>query len=100
MSSTSTRRSCAVCWPLKFPRWAELAIERIEPTGTDTAIYRLGDDMVVRLPRVARTVATLEKLSQALNALSYYTLETNAVLVREARRWLTEVLADHPLATR
>jgi aminoglycoside phosphotransferase (APT) family kinase protein len=45
----------------QFPRWAELPIERIEPTGTDNAIYRLGDDMVVRLPRVARTVATLEK---------------------------------------
>ena len=35
-------------------------------------------------------------LSQALNALSYYTLETNAVLVRESRRWLVEVLADRP----
>jgi aminoglycoside phosphotransferase (APT) family kinase protein len=34
-------------------------------------------------------------ISQALGALSYYTLETNAVLVREARRWMTEVLADH-----
>ena len=34
-------------------------------------------------------------LSQALSALSYYTLETNPVLVREARRWLAEVLADH-----
>ena len=45
----------------QFPHWAELPIERIEPTGTDNAIYRLGDDMVVRLPRVARTVATLEK---------------------------------------
>jgi aminoglycoside phosphotransferase (APT) family kinase protein len=33
-------------------------------------------------------------LSQALNALSYYTLETNPVLVTEARRWLTEVRAD------
>ena len=33
-------------------------------------------------------------LSQALNALSYYTLETNAVLVRESRRWLAEVLPD------
>jgi aminoglycoside phosphotransferase (APT) family kinase protein len=31
-------------------------------------------------------------LSQALGALSYYTLEANAVLVREARRWLPEVL--------
>jgi len=36
-------------------------------------------------------------LSQALMALSYYTLETNPVLVREARRWLEEVLAD-PMA--
>jgi aminoglycoside phosphotransferase (APT) family kinase protein len=45
----------------QFPRWAELPIQRIEPTGTDNAIYRLGEDMVVRLPRVARTVATLEK---------------------------------------
>ncbi|HEV8251600.1 MAG TPA: aminoglycoside phosphotransferase family protein [Gaiellaceae bacterium] len=33
-------------------------------------------------------------LSQALMALAYYTLETNAVLVREAERWLAEVLAD------
>jgi aminoglycoside phosphotransferase (APT) family kinase protein len=32
-------------------------------------------------------------LSQALGALSYYTLETNPVLVREARRWMVEVLA-------
>lgn len=33
-------------------------------------------------------------LSQALIALGYYTLETNAVLVREAERWLVETLAD------
>ncbi|MBI1743817.1 aminoglycoside phosphotransferase family protein [Candidatus Acetothermia bacterium] len=31
-------------------------------------------------------------LSQALMALSYYTLETNPVLVREAQRWMAEVL--------
>jgi hypothetical protein len=29
-----------------------------------------------------------------LGALSYYSLETNRVLVVEARRWLAEVLAD------
>lgn len=34
-------------------------------------------------------------LSQAMMALSYYTLETNPVLVREAHRWMAEVLADH-----
>jgi aminoglycoside phosphotransferase (APT) family kinase protein len=33
-------------------------------------------------------------VSQSVNALSYYTLANNAVLVLEARRWLTEVLAD------
>jgi aminoglycoside phosphotransferase (APT) family kinase protein len=32
-------------------------------------------------------------LSQALGALAYYTVESNAVLVREAQRWLAEVLA-------
>jgi aminoglycoside phosphotransferase (APT) family kinase protein len=31
-------------------------------------------------------------LAQALGALSYYTLETNEFLVREARRWLAEAL--------
>jgi aminoglycoside phosphotransferase (APT) family kinase protein len=33
-------------------------------------------------------------LSQALIALAYYTVETNPVLVREAQRWMAEVLAD------
>ena len=31
-------------------------------------------------------------LSQAVTALSYYTLENNRVLVLEARRWLGELL--------
>jgi aminoglycoside phosphotransferase (APT) family kinase protein len=30
--------------------------------------------------------------SQAVVALAYYTLDTNPVLVREARRWLAELL--------
>jgi aminoglycoside phosphotransferase (APT) family kinase protein len=34
-------------------------------------------------------------LSQALVPLSSYTVETNPVLVREARRWMAEVLDDH-----
>jgi hypothetical protein len=33
-------------------------------------------------------------LSEALGALSSYTLETNRALVLEGRRWLEEVLAD------
>jgi aminoglycoside phosphotransferase (APT) family kinase protein len=36
----------------QFPQWAELPIMRVESAGTDNAIYRLGDDMSVRLPRI------------------------------------------------
>jgi aminoglycoside phosphotransferase (APT) family kinase protein len=45
----------------QFPQWAELPIEPVEPRGTDNAIYRLGEELAVRLPRTPRTVATLEK---------------------------------------
>lgn len=34
----------------QFPRWAELAVEPWPSGGTVNAIYRLGNDMVVRLP--------------------------------------------------
>ena len=45
----------------QFPQWAELPIEPVRPFGTDNALYRLGDDMVVRLPRRERTSETLQK---------------------------------------
>ena len=45
----------------QFPQWTGLSIEPVLPLGTDNALYRLGDDMVVRLPRTERTARTLEK---------------------------------------
>ncbi|MER6473197.1 aminoglycoside phosphotransferase family protein [Streptomyces collinus] len=36
----------------QFPRWAHLPVERLASGGTVNAMYRLGDDMVVRLPLV------------------------------------------------
>jgi aminoglycoside phosphotransferase (APT) family kinase protein len=36
----------------QFPEWAELELDRVLPAGTDNAIFRLGDDMAVRLPRI------------------------------------------------
>ena len=36
----------------QFAHWADLPIEPVDSSGTDNAIYRLGDDMVVRLPRI------------------------------------------------
>ncbi|WP_223198965.1 aminoglycoside phosphotransferase family protein [Solihabitans fulvus] len=37
----------------QFPQWSELAVERWPSSGTVNAMYRLGDDLVVRLPLVA-----------------------------------------------
>jgi aminoglycoside phosphotransferase (APT) family kinase protein len=36
----------------QFPHWADLPIEPVPSAGTVNALYRLGDDMVVRLPRI------------------------------------------------
>jgi aminoglycoside phosphotransferase (APT) family kinase protein len=37
----------------QFPQWVELPIEALATGGTDNAIYRLGDELSVRLPRRA-----------------------------------------------
>jgi len=36
----------------QFPQWSPLPLERLESSGTVNVLYRLGDDLVVRLPRV------------------------------------------------
>ncbi|MFF6995436.1 aminoglycoside phosphotransferase family protein [Streptomyces sp. NPDC008313] len=36
----------------QFPQWAGMPVERIPSGGTVNAMYKLGDDMVVRLPLV------------------------------------------------
>ncbi|KUM81173.1 aminoglycoside phosphotransferase family protein [Streptomyces curacoi] len=36
----------------QFPRWAGLPVTRVASAGTDNAMYRLGADLVVRLPRL------------------------------------------------
>lgn len=46
---------------VQFPQWAELAIEPVASAGTDNALYRLGDDMVIRLPRIDWAVAAVDK---------------------------------------
>jgi aminoglycoside phosphotransferase (APT) family kinase protein len=45
----------------QFPHWADLAVEPVRPMGTDNALYRLGEDLVMRLPRRERTAVTLIK---------------------------------------
>jgi aminoglycoside phosphotransferase (APT) family kinase protein len=41
------------------PQWADLPLHRVVSSGTDNAMFRLGDDMVVRLPRIERAVSAL-----------------------------------------
>jgi aminoglycoside phosphotransferase (APT) family kinase protein len=60
----------------QFPEWADLPLEPVRFFGTDNAIYRLGDEMAVRLPRRRQNVVQLEK----------------------ERRWLPQLAARLPLA--
>ena len=34
----------------QYPQWAELPLAPVPSWGTDNALFRLGDDLVVRLP--------------------------------------------------
>ena len=60
----------------QFPEWAGLPVQPVLPWGTDNALFRLGEELVARLPRLDRAVATLEK----------------------ERRWLPKLAPELPLA--
>lgn len=54
----------------QFPQWAELAIEPVSSAGTDNALYRLGEDLAVRLPRIHWAVDDVEKEQRWLPKLA------------------------------
>jgi aminoglycoside phosphotransferase (APT) family kinase protein len=45
----------------QMPEWSASPLERVPSSGTDNALYRLGEDKVVRLPRIHWAVGGLEK---------------------------------------
>lgn len=45
----------------QFPHWADRSIERVESGGTENAIYRLGDDLAIRLPYRAGKTRQVDK---------------------------------------
>ena len=45
----------------QFPEWADEPLRRVPDSGTDNAIYRLGEDMGIRLPRIQWAEAQIEK---------------------------------------
>ncbi|MFE3549037.1 aminoglycoside phosphotransferase family protein [Streptomyces kronopolitis] len=45
----------------QFPQWADRSLTAVDSAGTSNAMYRLGADMVVRLPRIAGAASDVEK---------------------------------------
>ena len=43
----------------QFPEYRDMALSIVEPWGTDNAIWRLGPDLVVRLPRIKSAVGQI-----------------------------------------
>jgi aminoglycoside phosphotransferase (APT) family kinase protein len=56
----------------QFPQWAELCVEPVPSAGTDNALYRLGPDMAVRLPRIAWAAWQVDKEQQYLPRLAQH----------------------------
>jgi aminoglycoside phosphotransferase (APT) family kinase protein len=45
----------------QFPKWAAMPLAPVLSAGTDNALYRLGDDLAVRLPRIHWAVGQAQK---------------------------------------
>jgi aminoglycoside phosphotransferase (APT) family kinase protein len=45
----------------QYPQWGDLPLAPVDSAGTDNAIFRLGSDMAVRLPRIDWAIGQVEK---------------------------------------
>ncbi len=54
----------------QFPHWADLPVVAVSSTGTENTIFRLGDEMAVRLPHRPGRDAQIEKLVHWLPKLA------------------------------
>ncbi|WP_030781322.1 aminoglycoside phosphotransferase family protein [Streptomyces sp. NRRL S-920] len=54
----------------QFPHWAELPLKLLAPAGSDHVIYRLGEELSVRLPRHADAVGQARKEARWLPRLT------------------------------
>lgn len=52
------------------PAWAQLPLRLVEPAGTDNVMVRLGEELVVRLPRTETAAAGLDKEQQVVPRLA------------------------------
>ncbi|RYX83663.1 aminoglycoside phosphotransferase family protein [bacterium] len=56
----------------QFPQWAHLPLKAVQSAGTDHALYRLGDSMVMRLPRIVGAIKQADKEFYWLPQLAPY----------------------------
>lgn len=54
----------------QFPQWAGLPLRRVASTGTDNVIFRLGDELAVRMPRIHWAVGQIAKEFEWLPVLA------------------------------
>ncbi|MFE0376953.1 aminoglycoside phosphotransferase family protein [Streptomyces inhibens] len=54
----------------QFPQWADLPVTKVRSAGTDNAMYRLGDDMAVRLPLTPGAAQGVDKEQRWLPRLA------------------------------
>src|SRR5207244_8723593 len=54
----------------QFPQWADLAIALVVSYGTDHDIYRLGDHLAARLPRIGSATKQAAKEAEWLSKLA------------------------------
>src|SRR5688572_30054639 len=54
----------------QLPDLAELPLAKVEPWGTDNGIWRLGDELVVRLPRIHWASGQIDHEAQWLPVLA------------------------------
>lgn len=54
----------------QFPGWHDLPVTEVESAGTDNALYRLGDELVVRMPKIDWAVPELDTRARWLPILT------------------------------
>jgi aminoglycoside phosphotransferase (APT) family kinase protein len=55
---------------VQFPQWAGLPLTLLDPAGSDHVIYRLGEELAIRLPRHAGAIGQARKESKWLPRLA------------------------------
>ena len=70
----------------QFPQWIDLPIEKITPGGWDNRSFRLGNDLLIRMPSAEHYVCQVEKeqvwLPKLATALPLKIPESVAICLR------------------